>query len=230
MLGIFTTIGYHFGYKKCEEDENSYHPEYFNEKIMNLVKELATCTVEKENLENLSRECKAELATCKSDLDTSKDRETKARFDIMSCQASRDACKSDESYSKENYCNEMLLNLEKDNVACHTDLKHVEEKSDKCEAKYIQSEEDRESFKDKTVELNNDLTECRLTCKEQIENESDKRGKEWEGKSQRWKEKYEKWKGKYEECVRTQVLHDKCQKDLNVCEKKVKGYQEKSWF
>ena len=221
FLGMFAAVGsYYFGrYMHGEENTNDDHPKCFGDKMMNLVTANATCMAEKESFENSSFECKTELATCKCDLNAAKERETKVTVDHASCKASMDARKTDESSSKENYCNEMSLNLEKDNVACHTDLKHIKEKSDKCEAKYCKIEEGRDSFRDKVGELNNDLTECRVKCKAEIENESDKRGKEW-------KEESQKWRKRYEDCVRTRDSQDKCQKDLEDCQKTIR----KSWF
>ena len=131
MFGIFSTIGYHYGYKQCEDDKIETNPRYFNEKI-ELEKAIATCNNENKHLDRVYKEYETKLAECVNDLKVSKENELSVTIKYTECYVASEDNVNDELKDSESKCDRRVLTLEKDNV---TDLPHWKQESQKTNCK-----------------------------------------------------------------------------------------------
>ena len=144
LFGIFSAIGYHYGYKQCEEDKIESNPRYFNEKI-ELEKAIATCNNENKHLDRVYKEYETKLAECVNDLKVSKENELSVTVQYTECYVASELC--------------------------HNENQNINKKTVKCEANRDQCERDGDRLRVEHKGLEVDFTECHKARLKQIEDE-----------------------------------------------------------
>ena len=204
MFGFFTAIGYHYGYKQCEDDKIESNPKYCSEKVLELEKTSATCRSENHYLTKVSSDCETKMTECANDYKTLKEEKHSAVVQFTKCDAASKAEKDGISKDMDNQCTKKMLSLEKANISCYSERKNLDEKSTKREKDLIQCESDRDKFRDSFTTLQGEYIECHTSSKLQIAFEDEKNKKE----------------KKYMETISTLEMSinlEKCEKEKKTC-------------